>query len=98
MKRSLLAAALLLAWVLAPALSVEKISFSANFGLDEAALLQASGLQTGSQYDPADVNAAIAAMRAWLQNSGHPFVKIANPELIPLSEIRTNRSGINGAS
>ncbi|MDD4224641.1 MAG: BamA/TamA family outer membrane protein [Candidatus Cloacimonetes bacterium] len=86
MKRSLLAAALLLAWVLAPALSVEKISFSANFGLDEAALLQASGLQTGSQYDPADVNAAIAAMRAWLQNSGHPFVKIANPELIPLSE------------
>lgn len=86
MTRYLLAAVLLLAWALAPALSVGKISFSANFPLDETALLQASGLVTGSDYAPADVNAAIALMQAWLQANGHPFVKIANPELVPLSE------------
>jgi len=86
MTRYLLASVLLLAWALAPALSVGKISFSANFPLDETALLQASGLVTGSDYAPADVNAAIALMQAWLQANGHPFVKIANPELVPLSE------------
>ena len=86
MKRALLAAALLLAWVLAPALSVDKVSFSANFPFDETALLKASGLTAGSEYTPADVNAAIALMQAWLQANGHPFVKIANPELVPLSE------------
>ena len=86
MKRALLAAFLLLAWALAPALSVGRISFEANFELDEAALLQASGLQTGSEYSPSDVTAAITLMQAWLQASSHPFVKIANPDLIPLSE------------
>jgi len=86
MKRALLAAALLLAWVLAPALSVDKVSFSANFPFDETALLKASGLAAGSEYTPADVNAAISLMQAWLQANGHPFVKIANPELVPLSE------------
>ncbi len=86
MKRVLLATILLLAWVLVPAMSVGKISFTANFELDETALLRASGLVTGSEYEPADVTAAIGAMRAWLQSSDHPFVRIANPELIPLSE------------
>ena len=71
MTRYLLASVLLLAWALAPALSVGKISFSANFPLDETALLQASGLVTGSDYAPADVNAAIALMQAWLQANGH---------------------------
>lgn len=86
MKRALLAVWLLLACVLAPALSVEKISFSADFAIDETALQQASGLQTGAEYSPADVSAAIAALQSWLQKSGHPFVKISNPDLIPLSE------------
>ncbi len=86
MKGILLAAVLILAGALLPALSVEKISFDANFHLDEAALLKVSGLQTGTEYDPADVSAAIAAMLTWLQSSEHPFVSISNPELIPLSE------------
>lgn len=86
MKHALLAATFLLACVLIPALSVEKISFSADFAIDEPALLQASGLQTGTQYSPEDVAAAIAALQLWLQKSNHPFVKVSNPELIPLSE------------
>ena len=86
MKGILLAAVLILAGTLLPALSVGKISFATNFDLDEAALLKASGLRTGTEYIPADVSAAIAAMLAWLQSSDHPFVSISNPELIPLSE------------
>lgn len=69
-----------------PGLVVEKISFRANFTLDEASLLQAAKLQTGEEYDPAAVNAASEAMQNWLQARGHPFVRIPNPELIPLSQ------------
>ncbi len=86
MKRILLVSISLLAWVVLPALSVEMISFEANFEVDATSLRLASGLQIGSEYSPADVNAAIAALQSWLTEAGHPFVKVANPELIPLSE------------
>lgn len=69
-----------------PGLVIDKISFRANFPLDEAQLLQAANLRTGEEYDPASVNAASEAMQTWLQTRGHPFVRIANPELIPLSQ------------
>jgi len=86
LKRRLLALSFWLALCLGFGLSVQKIGFIADFDVDEMQLLQASGLQTGLEYEPADVNAAIDAMRNWLQKTGHPFVKIYNPELIPLSE------------
>lgn len=86
MKRRLLALSFWLALCLGFGLSVQKIAFIADFEVDETRLLEASGLQNGVEYDPADVNAAIEALRDWLQKAGHPFVKIYNPELIPLSE------------
>lgn len=86
MKRRLLALSFWLALCLTFGLSVQKIAFIADFEVDETQLLEASGLQTGVEYEPADVNAAIEALRDWLQKAGHPFVKIYNPELIPLQE------------
>ena len=85
MKRRLLALSFWLALCLGFGLSVQKISFETDFEVDKTLLLEASGLKTGFEYEPADVNAAIEALRGWLQNSGHPFVKIYNPELIPIS-------------
>ncbi len=80
---------LLLNWFLlvsVAALTVERISFEANFPLEEAALLKAAALTTGSEYDPAVVNAALNAMQSYLHRQGRPFVRISNPELVPLSE------------
>jgi outer membrane protein assembly factor BamA len=85
LKRRLLALSFWLALCLGFGLSVQKISFETDFEVDKTLLLEASGLKTGFEYEPADVNAAIEALRGWLQNSGHPFVKIYNPELIPIS-------------
>ncbi|MBW6514317.1 MAG: BamA/TamA family outer membrane protein [Candidatus Syntrophosphaera sp.] len=85
MKGWLAALLALLLGMACQALIVEKISLEANFPLDREQLLQAAGLRTGEEYDPAAVNASIAAMQSLLQARGHPFVRIPLPELIPLS-------------
>lgn len=85
MKRGLF---LLLAWFVfsaGGAIVVEKVSFTANFPIDSDELVKAGNLHSGAEYDPAAVNASIAALQAWLQENGHPWVRIPFPELIPLS-------------
>jgi outer membrane protein assembly factor BamA len=78
--------ALLLAATAASALTIGRISFETGLSLDREQLLQATGLRTGDEYDPAAVGSAVTALQSYLASRGHPFVRIPNPELIPLSE------------
>lgn len=66
-------------------LTIEKTSFEANFPIDEAELAEAANLQSGLEYDPAAVGAAIEVLRARLAADGHPFIEIPFPQIIPLS-------------
>ena len=68
------------------AIIVEKISFHTNFSIDEDKLLQASGLEIGSEFVPEEINRATISLQTWLQNQGHPFVQVSYPDLIPLSD------------
>ena len=69
------------------AIKIEKISFQTNFSIDEDKLLQASGLKIGAEFEPEQINAAIVSLQTWLQNQGHPFVRVSYPDLIPLSDM-----------
>jgi outer membrane protein assembly factor BamA len=86
MRRWLIALLALLAWAGMQGMAIGGISFLADFPVDSGKLQDASGLKIGAEYSAADVTAAITAMQSWLQEQGHPFVKIANPDLVPLSE------------
>ncbi len=68
------------------ALTLAEIHFSEDFGASEAALLEASGLQIGTEYDPQVVSAAIQNLYAWLHARDQYYVRIPQPDLIPLSE------------
>ncbi|MFO8145091.1 MAG: BamA/TamA family outer membrane protein [Candidatus Syntrophosphaera sp.] len=67
------------------AVMIEKVSFEADFPIDAAELKEAANLQSGLEYDPATVNAALGALQSRLGELGHPFVEIPFPEIIPLS-------------
>lgn len=70
----------------ASALVIGRISFDADLRIDEQALSRASGLDTGSEFDPSALQPSLEAMQDYLARQGHPFVRIPMPELIPLDE------------
>ena len=68
-------------------LTIQSLSWEANFPIDEAALNQASGLKLPQPYDPATVRLAVSNIQSYLQQSKHRyFVRIPLPELIPLAD------------
>jgi outer membrane protein assembly factor BamA len=69
------------------ALSIESLSWEANFLIDEAALNQASGLKLPQPYEPAAVRQAIDNVQSYLSDKQHRyFVRIPFPELIPVAD------------
>lgn len=77
----------LLLWLSAlSGLSVQKLSWDADFPVDAAAWEQASGIIGGAVYDPATIREAITRLEQYLSSSGRYFVKIPFPELIPVAD------------
>ncbi|MGI6198059.1 MAG: FtsQ-type POTRA domain-containing protein [Candidatus Cloacimonadaceae bacterium] len=68
-------------------LTIQSLSWEANFPIDEAALNQASGLKLPQLYEPAAVRQAISNIQSYLQDGNHRyFVRIPFPELIPVAD------------
>lgn len=67
-------------------LTVGKLSWEANFQLDEAALVRASGLNPPQEYEPLAIRQALDGIQSYLQDSQRFFVQVPFPELIPLAD------------
>ena len=85
MPRGLLS--LFLACLMLPlaAINIGKISFHAPDHDDPQGLQKASGLSTGTLYDPEQVRIAIQRIYDYYRQNGRYFIQIDPPELIPLS-------------
>lgn len=67
------------------ALNVGDIGFEADFPVDKSALAKASGISTGMPYTPDLARDAVTRIKAYLAQTGQPYVRVPNPELIPQS-------------
>ncbi len=67
-------------------LTVEKLSWEANFPIDSIVLDQVSGLELPQSYEPERVQKALDNLQTYFQSKNRYFIKLPFPELIPVAD------------